>query len=235
MFIIVQTAEVKPADAGQPVVCVWRVQHRQVHWGDFPLALYRSQPFMKLNNLLSSLQLLQRSWSRASCMAWLPVPTSRSGARCRPTPRPSTTGWEMTTKCCWMGEQASYHARLKCCCLPCTRINHRGQPLRVNLPPALQGTKTELPIYIAYIRLCTLTYHSKLRADALSRTKYNVSEKHISSYEKIIYITIRNWDKSDEAHFSCFSRNSLGKADGRIQTYSESTRHLVRQYGCNCT
>ncbi len=34
------------------------------------------------------------------------------------------------------------------------------------------------------------------------------------------------WRKEDEAHFSCFATNSLGKADGRIQTYSEFTNYF---------
>ena len=48
-----------------------------------------------------------------------------------------------------------------------------------------------------------------------------MTEERASKYESVMYLTIKNWDKRDEGHFSCISTNSLGKADGRIQTYSE--------------
>ena len=38
-----------------------------------------------------------------------------------------------------------------------------------------------------------------------------------------MYLTIINWQRSDESQFSCISTNSLGKADGRIQSYSKHT------------
>ena len=52
----------------------------------------------------------------------------------------------------------------------------------------------------------------------------------VSSYERIMYITVVNWQKGDQSQFSCISTNSLGKADGRIQSYSKiliPTRFLL--------
>ena len=58
----------------------------------------------------------------------------------------------------------------------------------------------------------------------LDGAKYNISEERKSRYETVMYLTIRNWRVADESHFTCISTNSLGKADGRIQSYSEYCR-----------
>ena len=58
----------------------------------------------------------------------------------------------------------------------------------------------------------------------MSRTfskKYDISEEDVNEYEKIMRLTIKSWQKSDESHFTCISTNSLGKADGKIQAYSK--------------
>ena len=52
--------------------------------------------------------------------------------------------------------------------------------------------------------------------------KYNITEKIRNRYEIMMYLTIINWQRTDESQFSCISTNSLGKADGRIQSYSKS-------------
>ena len=52
--------------------------------------------------------------------------------------------------------------------------------------------------------------------------KHNITEDRKTEYERTMHLTVNHWTKEDEAHYSCFSTNSLGKADGRIQTYSES-------------
>jgi len=54
----------------------------------------------------------------------------------------------------------------------------------------------------------------------LSGPKYNITEKVRNRYEIMMYLTIINWQRSDESQFSCISTNSLGKADGRIQSYT---------------
>ena len=41
-------------------------------------------------------------------------------------------------------------------------------------------------------------------------------------------LTVRNWQKDDESHFSCIATNSLGKADRRIQSYSKSVTACIR-------
>jgi hypothetical protein len=61
----------------------------------------------------------------------------------------------------------------------------------------------------------------------LFRPKYNISEERRSSYERVMFLTIKNWRKTDESHYSCISTNSLGKADGRIQSYSKSFKSVV--------
>ena len=55
----------------------------------------------------------------------------------------------------------------------------------------------------------------------LDSSKYNISEERRSHYETVMYLTVKRWRKRDEGHFKCISKNSLGTADGRIQTYSE--------------
>ena len=55
----------------------------------------------------------------------------------------------------------------------------------------------------------------------LTGPKHNVTEEWKSEFEVVMYLTIRDWQKADESHYSCISTNSLGKADGRIQSYSE--------------
>ena len=55
----------------------------------------------------------------------------------------------------------------------------------------------------------------------LKGPKYEISEEDINDYEKIMRLTIKSWQKSDESHFTCTSTNSLGKADGKIQAYSK--------------
>lgn len=52
--------------------------------------------------------------------------------------------------------------------------------------------------------------------------KYEITEEVINDYELIMRLTIKNWQESDESHFTCISTNSLGKADGRIQAYSKN-------------
>ncbi|XP_059081842.1 lachesin-like [Tigriopus californicus] len=54
----------------------------------------------------------------------------------------------------------------------------------------------------------------------LDNDKYNISEDRKSLYERVMSLTIRNWEKSDEGHFMCMSTNSLGEADGTIQSYT---------------
>lgn len=54
----------------------------------------------------------------------------------------------------------------------------------------------------------------------LDGPKYNISEDVRSRYELMMYLTIKNWQRSDESQFSCISTNSLGKADGKIQSYT---------------
>ena len=51
--------------------------------------------------------------------------------------------------------------------------------------------------------------------------KYHIEEEVINDYELVMRLTIKNWQESDESHFTCISTNSLGKADGRIQAYSK--------------
>lgn len=60
--------------------------------------------------------------------------------------------------------------------------------------------------------------------------KYNISEDRKSLYERVMSLTIRNWEKSDEGHFMCMSTNSLGEADGTIQSYSKiaQARHFLK-------
>jgi len=67
-------------------------------------------------------------------------------------------------------------------------------------------------------RLLNNSYFKVLR---IFSAKIKVSVERVNLYESILRLRIRNWSKEDEAHYSCFSTNSLGKADGRIQTYSE--------------
>ena len=55
----------------------------------------------------------------------------------------------------------------------------------------------------------------------LDSSKYNISEERTSHYETVMYLTVKRWRKRDEGHFKCISKNSLGTADGRIQTYSK--------------
>ena len=55
----------------------------------------------------------------------------------------------------------------------------------------------------------------------LDSAKYNISEERRSHYETVMFLTVRRWRKRDEGHYKCISKNSLGTADGRIQTYSE--------------
>jgi hypothetical protein len=55
----------------------------------------------------------------------------------------------------------------------------------------------------------------------LDGAKYNISEERRNRYETVMYLTIKSWQIEDESHFTCISTNSLGKADGRIQSYSE--------------
>ena len=59
------------------------------------------------------------------------------------------------------------------------------------------------------------------------RPKHRIVEKKTSPYETTMQLTVRNWQKDDESHFSCIATNSLGKADRRIQSYSKS----VTAYG----
>ena len=53
------------------------------------------------------------------------------------------------------------------------------------------------------------------------RPKYNITEIVRNKYERMMFLTIHDWQRSDESQFSCISTNSLGKADGRIQSYSK--------------
>ena len=55
----------------------------------------------------------------------------------------------------------------------------------------------------------------------LDGPKYEIREDDINDYERIMRLTIKNWQKTDESHFTCISTNSLGKADGKIQAYSK--------------
>ena len=55
----------------------------------------------------------------------------------------------------------------------------------------------------------------------LDSVKYNISEERRNHYETVMFLTVRRWRKRDEGHYKCISKNSLGTADGRIQTYSE--------------
>eukprot|EP00093_Oithona_nana_P010321 10321.XXX_106056_119614_1 [CDS] Oithona nana genome sequencing. len=55
--------------------------------------------------------------------------------------------------------------------------------------------------------------------------KYEITEEVINDYELIMRLTIKNWQESDESHFTCISTNSLGKADGRIQAYTYIQKH----------
>ena len=55
----------------------------------------------------------------------------------------------------------------------------------------------------------------------LDSSKYNISEERKSHYETVMYLTVKRWRKRDDGHFKCISKNSLGTADGRIQTYSK--------------
>ena len=63
----------------------------------------------------------------------------------------------------------------------------------------------------------------------LDSVKYNISEERRNHYETVMFLTVRRWRKRDEGHYKCISKNSLGTADGRIQTYSECVRTLDGQ------
>ena len=56
----------------------------------------------------------------------------------------------------------------------------------------------------------------------LDGPKCGLHEETINDYERIMTLTIKNWTKQDESHYTCISTNSLGKADGKIQAYSKS-------------
>ena len=62
----------------------------------------------------------------------------------------------------------------------------------------------------------------------LDSSKYNISEERKSHYETVMYLTVKRWRKRDDGHFKCISKNSLGTADGRIQTYSKCSFGWVK-------
>ena len=67
-----------------------------------------------------------------------------------------------------------------------------------------------------------INYWMKDQAEMLlDGPKYQINEEIINDYERIMRLTIKNWQKIDESHFTCISTNSLGKADGKIQAYSK--------------
>ena len=74
-----------------------------------------------------------------------------------------------------------------------------------------------------------ITYWMKDTSEMLlDGHKYHIKDEKINDYETIMTLTIKNWQKSDESHFTCISTNSLGKADGKIQAYSKYCRTVSR-------
>ena len=51
--------------------------------------------------------------------------------------------------------------------------------------------------------------------------KYRIWEETVSQFEKVVHLTIKDWSANDEGYFACTATNSLGKADGKLQAYSE--------------
>ena len=66
-----------------------------------------------------------------------------------------------------------------------------------------------------------INYWMKNQAEMILESgKYHIGEEIINDYQRVMRLTIKNWQKIDESHFTCISTNSLGKADGKIQAYS---------------
>nr|XP_040572511.1 lachesin-like [Lepeophtheirus salmonis] len=95
----------------------------------------------------------------------------------------------------------------------------------INVPSQLYGVALGTDVTIscevqAYPN--AINYWMKNDAEMLIHgPKYNITEDIKSNgYERIMLLIVKKWEKSDESHFSCMSTNSLGKADGRIQSYT---------------
>ena len=67
-----------------------------------------------------------------------------------------------------------------------------------------------------------INYWMKDREEMLlNGPKYKIREEIVNEYQRIMHLTVTNWQEVDESHFTCISTNSLGKADGKIQAYSK--------------
>ena len=108
----------------------------------------------------------------------------------------------------------------KSCCVICISVAPE-----ISVPSQLYGVGPGTDVTLrCSVQACPKAINYWMKDDndmLLTGPKHNVTEEWKSEFEVVMYLTIRDWQKADESHYSCISTNSLGKADGRIQSYSE--------------
>ena len=106
--------------------------------------------------------------------------------------------------------------------MQCTSISHRNQLLDERWQWNASERVFNWALYDFHKTITDMIMKHLIRYSIFDwRPKYNITEIVRNKYERMMFLTIHDWQRSDESQFSCISTNSLGKADGRIQSYSK--------------